>query len=78
MGGGAVATTGAHAAYGHLLDPNRKWYNNRRYGFFLFQLADFSDARVFLESSPSMHGSSYCKSPLPPYPLSTYLISGRV
>ncbi|TFK67867.1 hexose transporter [Pluteus cervinus] len=30
MGGGAVATTGANAAYGHLLDPNRKWYNNRR------------------------------------------------
>ncbi|KAG6839926.1 hypothetical protein C0991_010315 [Blastosporella zonata] len=30
MGAGAVATTGATAAYGHLIDPNRKWYNNRR------------------------------------------------
>jgi sugar porter (SP) family MFS transporter len=30
MGGGAAVTNGVHAAYGHLLDPNRKWYNNRR------------------------------------------------
>ncbi|KAG5636475.1 hypothetical protein H0H81_007893 [Sphagnurus paluster] len=30
MGGGVVATTGVQAAYGHLLDPKRKWYNNRR------------------------------------------------
>lgn len=30
MGVGAAATTGVQAAYGHLLDPNRKWYNNRR------------------------------------------------
>ncbi|KAF8068788.1 general substrate transporter [Lyophyllum atratum] len=30
MGGGAAASTGIQAAYGHLLDPNRKWYNNRR------------------------------------------------
>lgn len=31
MGGGVVANSGANAAYGHLIDPNRKWYNNRRY-----------------------------------------------
>jgi sugar porter (SP) family MFS transporter len=30
MGGGAVATTGSSAGYAHFLDPNRKWYNNRR------------------------------------------------
>ncbi|KDR80298.1 hypothetical protein GALMADRAFT_62198 [Galerina marginata CBS 339.88] len=30
MGAGAVATSGTAAAYGHLVDPNRKWYNNRR------------------------------------------------
>ncbi|KAF8966553.1 hexose transporter [Flammula alnicola] len=30
MGAGPVATTGTTAAYVHLLDPNRKWYNNRR------------------------------------------------
>ncbi|KAJ3491276.1 hypothetical protein NLJ89_g11353 [Agrocybe chaxingu] len=30
MGAGAVANSGATTAYGHLLDPNRKWYNNRR------------------------------------------------
>ncbi|KAF9467734.1 hexose transporter [Collybia nuda] len=30
MGAGAVATSGVEAAYGHLLDPRRKWYNNRR------------------------------------------------
>ncbi|KAF9051363.1 hexose transporter [Panaeolus papilionaceus] len=30
MAGGAVVSTGATLAYSHLLDPNRKWYNNRR------------------------------------------------
>ncbi|KAG5646741.1 hypothetical protein DXG03_002423 [Asterophora parasitica] len=30
MGAGAAASTGVQGAYGHLLDPNRKWYNNRR------------------------------------------------
>ncbi|RXW21520.1 hypothetical protein EST38_g4341 [Candolleomyces aberdarensis] len=30
MGGGVVANSGGHAAYSHLIDPNRKWYNNRR------------------------------------------------
>ncbi|KAG6830912.1 hypothetical protein H0H87_006835 [Tephrocybe sp. NHM501043] len=30
MGAGAAATTGTAAAYGHLIDPTRKWYNNRR------------------------------------------------
>lgn len=30
MGGGAVANAGSTAGYAHLLDPNRKWYNNRR------------------------------------------------
>ncbi|KAF8887524.1 general substrate transporter [Infundibulicybe gibba] len=30
MGGGAVATTGSTAAINHLIDPRRKWYNNRR------------------------------------------------
>lgn len=31
MGAGAVATSGGgNAAYAHLVDPNRKWYNNRR------------------------------------------------
>ncbi|KAJ2916549.1 hypothetical protein MD484_g3844, partial [Candolleomyces efflorescens] len=30
MGGGVVANSGGNAAYGHLVDPNRKWYNNRR------------------------------------------------
>jgi sugar porter (SP) family MFS transporter len=30
MGGGAVANTDATAAYVHLLDPRRKWYNNKR------------------------------------------------
>ncbi|KAG6840472.1 hypothetical protein C0991_006498 [Blastosporella zonata] len=34
MGAGAVATGGTEAAYGHLIDPSRKWYNNRRYVFF--------------------------------------------
>ncbi|PCH35297.1 hexose transporter [Wolfiporia cocos MD-104 SS10] len=30
MAAGAVATTGGNANIAHLLDPNRKWYNNRR------------------------------------------------
>ncbi|KAF9010057.1 general substrate transporter [Cyathus striatus] len=30
MAGGAVASSGNDAAYSHLLDPRRKWYNNRR------------------------------------------------
>ncbi|KAJ7185220.1 hexose transporter [Mycena filopes] len=30
MAGGPAATTGATNAYTHLMDPNRKWYNNRR------------------------------------------------
>jgi len=30
MGGGVVATDGKTQAYGHLIDPTRKWYNNRR------------------------------------------------
>lgn len=30
MAGGAVATTGSDAHYAHLVDPNRKWYNNKR------------------------------------------------
>ncbi|KAF5381387.1 hypothetical protein D9615_008322 [Tricholomella constricta] len=30
MGGGAAVSTGTQAAYGNLLDPKRKWYNNRR------------------------------------------------
>ena len=31
MGAGAVATTGgSDAGYAHFLDPNRKWYNNKR------------------------------------------------
>ena len=39
MGAGAVATTGVSAAYGHLIDPNRKWYNNKRYAAaFLYTL----------------------------------------
>lgn len=31
MVAGAVATTGATQSFQHLLDPNRKWYNNWRY-----------------------------------------------
>ncbi|KAJ7909638.1 hexose transporter [Mycena leptocephala] len=30
MAGGAVANAGHTNAYTHLMDPNRKWYNNRR------------------------------------------------
>jgi sugar porter (SP) family MFS transporter len=30
MAGGAVATASGNNAYTHLMDPNRKWYNNRR------------------------------------------------
>ncbi|KAI5122234.1 hypothetical protein M0805_007101 [Coniferiporia weirii] len=30
MAAGAVAVSGESAGYAHLLDPNRKWYNNRR------------------------------------------------
>ncbi|KAI0918594.1 hypothetical protein AcV5_002542 [Taiwanofungus camphoratus] len=30
MAGGAVAVTGANANFAHLIDPNRKWYNNKR------------------------------------------------
>lgn len=30
MGGGPVANTGSSVGFAHLLDPNRKWYNNRR------------------------------------------------
>ncbi|KAF8155844.1 hexose transporter [Crassisporium funariophilum] len=37
MGAGATATGGGTAAaYGHLVDPNRKWYNNRRIIFLNF------------------------------------------
>ena len=31
MGGGPVANTGSSTGFAHLLDPNRKWYNNRRW-----------------------------------------------
>ena len=31
MGGGPVVTAGVHdASFAHLLDPKRKWYNNKR------------------------------------------------
>jgi hypothetical protein len=30
MGAGAVATGGADEGFHHLLDPNRKWTNNKR------------------------------------------------
>jgi hypothetical protein len=30
MGGGVVANSGSNAGYAHLIDPNRKWYNNKR------------------------------------------------
>ncbi|GBE83821.1 Lactose permease [Sparassis crispa] len=30
MAGGAAAVTGVDAKYAHLINPNRKWYNNRR------------------------------------------------
>jgi hypothetical protein len=30
MGAGAVATGGADGGFHHLLDPNRKWTNNKR------------------------------------------------
>ncbi|KAF5314555.1 hypothetical protein D9611_007223 [Ephemerocybe angulata] len=30
MGAGAVATSGETSGYAHLIDPNRKWYKNRR------------------------------------------------
>jgi hypothetical protein len=30
MGVGTVATDPGQAAYVHLLDPRKKWYNNRR------------------------------------------------
>jgi len=30
MGAGAVAVSGGNVGYAHLLDPNRKWYNNYR------------------------------------------------
>ncbi|GLB42083.1 putative transporter [Lyophyllum shimeji] len=30
MAGGAAANTGVQAAYGHLLDPKKKWYSDRR------------------------------------------------
>ncbi|KAI0055785.1 hexose transporter [Artomyces pyxidatus] len=30
MGAGAIATSSSNTGYRHLLDPNRKWYNNRR------------------------------------------------
>jgi hypothetical protein len=38
MGAGAVATTSDVAAYVHLLNPNRKWYNNKRYVLFVLFL----------------------------------------
>lgn len=43
MGAGAATTTGVQAAYGHLLDPRRKWYNNRRYALLLSQFLKISD-----------------------------------
>ncbi|KAK7041446.1 hypothetical protein VNI00_009312 [Paramarasmius palmivorus] len=30
MAGGAVASSGANAGFAHLLDPSKKWYNNKR------------------------------------------------
>ncbi|KAJ8081528.1 hypothetical protein PM082_007373 [Marasmius tenuissimus] len=30
MAGGAVASAGNNAGFAHLVDPNRKWYNNKR------------------------------------------------
>ncbi|KIY62646.1 general substrate transporter [Cylindrobasidium torrendii FP15055 ss-10] len=30
MAGGAIATVGGQEGFKHLIDPNRKWYNNRR------------------------------------------------
>ncbi|KAG6835653.1 hypothetical protein H0H93_016094 [Arthromyces matolae] len=30
MGAGAAVSTGKALAYSHVMDPNRKWYNNRR------------------------------------------------
>jgi hypothetical protein len=30
MGAGAVTAGGLASGYHHLLNPNRKWYNNRR------------------------------------------------
>ncbi|KAG2008457.1 hexose transporter [Coprinopsis cinerea AmutBmut pab1-1] len=30
MGGGAVASAGGNGGFAHLVDPNRKWYNNKR------------------------------------------------
>jgi hypothetical protein len=31
MGAGAVVTSSGAGGYHHLLNPNRKWYNNKRY-----------------------------------------------
>ena len=31
MAGGAVVSVGGNAHIAHLVDPNRTWYNNRRY-----------------------------------------------
>ena len=47
MGAGAV-TAGGNEGWAHLLDPNRKWYNNRRYvsiGYVVAHKLSFSSAR---------------------------------
>jgi hypothetical protein len=38
MGAGPVATERTTLAYSHLVDPNRKWYNNRRYAFLQLEM----------------------------------------
>ncbi|EEB93665.1 hypothetical protein MPER_07644 [Moniliophthora perniciosa FA553] len=30
MAGGAAISGGTDAGFAHLVDPNKKWYNNRR------------------------------------------------
>lgn len=50
MGAGAVAASGDKAGYAHLLDPNRKWYNNKRCVFFFYFLLTIEAERFDLTS----------------------------
>ncbi len=59
MGAGAVATTGVNAAYGHLIDPNRKWYNNKRYAV-AFLSTSLRLLNTLAELSTSTSGFCFC------------------
>lgn len=65
MGAGTIAVDAHKAGYAHLLDPNRKWYNNRRSVSVVARLVfATSSYRRLYSSSPALlrstHGSSYC------------------